>query len=242
MEKGDNLKAQANLEKSIESYQEAFEKANSIIKLVPKSMRNTIKTKYDETLKIQLNQLLEKADRLKRDGEYIRAIETSNLVRNLPKKITDNSTEEQINSRIINILNQIYVNIIEDKVQKAFKLREMKNFDESIKEFNTALSEANKIGDMELKDNFQSILNNHLYTTRMSKTKNIIFVLGEKYGRLEVSDIAEKCGEEEGLIISTIQDMIMNREISAVYFKKSKAVAFRKQIDIDEYDKLYFIT
>ncbi|MBA7525872.1 hypothetical protein ES705_18030 [subsurface metagenome] len=72
----------------------------------------------------------------------------------------------------------------------------------------------------------------------MNKTKSVIFNLGQNYARLEVMDILEKCGEDEELIIFTIQNMIKNREISAEYFKSSKAVAFSQQIDVEEIDKL----
>ncbi len=66
----------------------------------------------------------------------------------------------------------------------------------------------------------------------------IIKDLSFRFARLEVTDIIEKCGEDEELIISTIQDMIKNREISAEYFKASKAIAFNQQIDVEEIDKL----
>jgi len=72
----------------------------------------------------------------------------------------------------------------------------------------------------------------------MNKTKSVIFNLGQNYARLEVSDIIEECGEKEELIISTIQDMIKNREIPAEYFKSSKTIAFKQQIDVEEIDKL----
>jgi len=108
---------------------------------VPKSLRTSIKGKLDEILEVQINQLLEKADGLKRDGKYIGAIEAINLAQNITNKITEKSIEEQFNKKIIKMLDQTYVNIIQDKIEEAIKLREMKNFDESINIFNTALSD-----------------------------------------------------------------------------------------------------
>jgi len=66
----------------------------------------------------------------------------------------------------------------------------------------------------------------------------VIADLATRYMKLEVIDIVEKCGEEEGLIISPMQGMIKNREISAEYIKSSKAVEFSQQIDVEEIDKL----
>jgi tetratricopeptide (TPR) repeat protein len=238
MERGDKLKTQADLEKSIESYQEALLKTNNVIKFVPKSVRSLIKGKLDQTLELQINQLLEKCDKLKKEGEYIGSIESINLASNLTKKIKEKSIKEQFNSKIINILDQIYVEIVNVKIEEALKLREMKNFDESINNFNTALSDVDKIGDKQLKEKFQSILKDYIDTTRMIRIKNLIFDLGQNYARLDVSDIIEKCGEGEGFILSAIRDMIMNREISAEYFKSNNTVTFKKQVDVEEIDKL----
>jgi hypothetical protein len=47
---------------------------------------------------------------------------------------------------------------------------------------------------------------------------------------LQASDIAEECGEDEGLIVSTIKEMIVNEEIYAKYFENSKSVAFDQRV------------
>ncbi|MFX1500449.1 MAG: hypothetical protein ACFFDH_05725 [Promethearchaeota archaeon] len=238
VERSDNLKAHSNLEESIESYQEALFKTKSVIKVVPKSLRSIIKEKLDETLELQIKQLLEKVDKLKYNEEDIKAIEILNLAQNFAKKIVDKSIEEKINQKIINILDQVYVEIIEAKIEEALTLREIKNFDESINKFNDIFSEVEKLSDEILKEKYQLMLKDYIDTTRMIKTKNKIFNLSQNYTRLEVSNIIEKAGEGEGLILSALQDMIMNREISAEYFKSSKEVAFHKQINIEEIDKL----
>jgi tetratricopeptide (TPR) repeat protein len=236
---GDDLITKSNLDKAIESYQKAYSEAVNILT----SRKNneefqTIRVKLDETLTLRIDQILEEVIKLQNEGECIRSIENVNLALNLTKKIKEKSLEKQFNSKIINILDRIYAEIIEGKIEEALKLRKINNFNESINLFKNALSEINKISDKELKDQFQSILKGHLNTTRINKTKSVIFDLGQNYTRLEVSDIIEKCGEEEGLIISAIQDMIKNREISAEYFKSSKAIAFKQQVDIEEIDKL----
>ncbi len=71
--------------------------------------------------------------------------------------------------------------------------------------------------------------------------KQTILDVGMKYIRLQVVEIAEKCGvPDENLIIATLQDMISRGQIAAEYFKSTKAVAFNQLANIQEKDK--FIT
>ena len=124
-------------------------------------------------------------------------------------------------------------------ITKAQNLVEEGNLDNAMNIFKKALSEdADKIYNLNLKVHFQSMLTKHIYKTRINKTKSIILNLGFQFARLKVSDIVEKCGEQEDLIISIIQDMVKNREISAKYFKTSKDIAFNPEIDVEEIDNL----
>ena len=70
------------------------------------------------------------------------------------------------------------------------------------------------------------------------KIKKSVLELGTKYNRLQVREISEKCGESEDLIISTVNEMIQNNEIYAKYFESSKSIAFDRQANIKEFDKL----
>jgi len=70
------------------------------------------------------------------------------------------------------------------------------------------------------------------------KIRRTILKLGVKYTRLQITEIAEKCGEPEDCIIVVAQDMIKNKEIYAEYFKSTKSLVFDQQANIDEIDNL----
>jgi parallel beta-helix repeat protein len=73
---------------------------------------------------------------------------------------------------------------------------------------------------------------------KISTIKKIVLELGTKFGRVQVVEIAEECGEDKDLIIKTVKDMIEGNEIHAKYFESSKSIAFDQQANIDELDKL----
>ncbi|KKN35736.1 hypothetical protein LCGC14_0780770, partial [marine sediment metagenome] len=68
--------------------------------------------------------------------------------------------------------------------------------------------------------------------------RKTILELGVKYNRLQIAEIAEKCGEPEDCIILVAQDVIKNKEIYAEYFKSTKSLVFDQRANIDEIDKL----
>lgn len=71
------------------------------------------------------------------------------------------------------------------------------------------------------------------------KIKKTVLDLGIKFTRLQINEIAEKCGlKDEERIISTVKEMIKNKEIYAEYFSSSRAIAFDQRENIDEIDKL----
>ncbi|MFW9990147.1 MAG: SBBP repeat-containing protein [Candidatus Odinarchaeota archaeon] len=231
LENEEEIEINTNLRESIKSYQERLLKAKDIKKYIPNSIRSRI-------MKLQITELAEKADKLKRKGEFIRALETLSLAGKIVDKITDKSIKEQLTRNILNILDSIYIKMIEKKIEEALKLREMKKFEESISVFNDVFSDVDKIRDKTLKDKNLSILKDYINTTRMIKTKDIIFNLNQNFERLEVNAIVEKCGEGEGIILSAILDMIKNGEISAEFIKNTKEVLFQKQLDVEQIDRL----
>ncbi|MFX1366713.1 MAG: SBBP repeat-containing protein [Promethearchaeota archaeon] len=230
-EKGDLLNIQPIIKESINSYQKNLLKTEKTRKYMTNSMRSGI-------MKLQITELVEKAERLKREGEFIGALENLSLAGKLVDKITDKSINEQLTRNILNLLDSIYIETIEKKIEEALKLREMKKFEESISLFNDTFSDVDKIRDKTLKDKNLSILKDYVITTRIIKTKDFIFNLSQNSERLEVSDIVEKSGMREAYILSAILDMIKNREISAEYIKSTKEVVFQKQVNIEEIDKL----
>jgi len=111
-------------------------------------------------------------------------------------------------------------------------------FDESIKTFNKGLNLTKKMYESSEKNNEISEIKSLINQSKIAKIKNTILNLGTKFGRLHIMEISEECGEDEGLIISTVREMIKVSEIYAKYFESSKSVAFDQQTNIKEIDKL----
>lgn len=81
-------------------------------------------------------------------------------------------------------------------------------------------------------------MKNLIPTPLRIKIRKMILELGVKYNRLQIAEIAEKCGEPEDCIILIAQGMIENKEIYAEYFKSTKSFAFDQRTNIDEIDDL----
>ncbi len=70
---------------------------------------------------------------------------------------------------------------------------------------------------------------------RMGELKNrvvkVILELAPQFSRLQVSEIAERSGIiDENLIIRTIQEMIVKKQIDGVYFKSTKSIGFQQHL------------
>ncbi len=66
-----------------------------------------------------------------------------------------------------------------------------------------------------------------------NKIRKTILKLRLKYSRLQISEIAEKCGEPKDCIIVVARDMIKNNEIHAEYFKSTRSLVFFQQDNIN---------
>ena len=123
-------------------------------------------------------------------------------------------------------------------VEKGYQLKNLFNFDKVITKYNEASQLASEMDKSVKKDKKIRELRNLIQEVRIAKIKSSILDLGARFGRLQIIEIAEECGIENDLIISTIKEMIDNKEIYAKYFESSKSVAFNQQANIDEIDKL----
>jgi hypothetical protein len=87
---------------------------------------------------------------------------------------------------------------------------------------------------------FLSIYSNTLKKKERKKDriKKIIMNLKKEDSRIAISEIAEKCGEKEKQVITNIKEMIKRKIITARYFKTTRMVAFMKQTEMAEIDKL----
>lgn len=127
---------------------------------------------------------------------------------------------------------------IEEKIKQGEQFLEEGNLVDAVNNFNTQLERTKSISDDWKRMIIWKKINEDLLKLKILKLKDIIVDLSYKFPRLGVQDIAEKCGEDEELIISAIQDMIKNREVYAEYFKASKTIAFIQQIDAEKIDNL----
>ncbi len=62
-----------------------------------------------------------------------------------------------------------------------------------------------------------------------SKVEQVILELAPQFSKLQVREIAERCGvPDESLIIKVLQQMIARKQIDATYFKSTLSVAFQQ--------------
>ena len=133
-------------------------------------------------------------------------------------------------------------NEIKEKIIIIRQLLNENKFEESIKELNDYKRISEKEGFPSLIKEIDSLLlhaKTHFEEERVKKIKKVVLDLSIKFTRLQISDIAEKCGiTDKQLIINTVKDIIASKEIFTEYFSSSKSVAFDQQANIDEIDKL----
>lgn len=134
--------------------------------------------------------------------------------------------------------NTTLISEIEAKIKEGEQLKKEGKLINAENIFKEQLENAKSISNNSKKEQISKKIREYLKPLQIPKIKNILKELASKHTRLQVMDIIDKCGEDEELIITTIQEMITNREISAEYFETSKAVAFIPQIDVEDIDRL----
>jgi len=134
-----------------------------------------------------------------------------------------------------------------EKEQKEFLLNEFENQSRTIE---ALIQESNYSKAIELLSKYRKqakgydlyeIMNwsdEKLKACKVQVIKKTVLNLCTKYARLQIIEIAEECGVNNQLIISTVKAMIKNQEIYAKYFESSKSVAFDQQANIEEIDNL----
>jgi len=197
-----------------------------------------IKSKIDNIHSIKIDELKDRAEELKNLGKPYNAIESYkgalNEAENMYYASQRNKEIEDINYYI----NQTYVDMLKPNIDKAHKLRDEFKYDGAIKNYNEAMQIALNLTDKNLKSKKVRDIRRYINEVKVAIIKSTILDLGTKFGRLEVKEIAEECGEDEELIVTTVKEMIEGNEIYAKYFDSSRAVAFNLQANIDEIDNL----
>jgi hypothetical protein len=196
------------------------------------------KKSLNYTLISEIEAKIKEGEELKVKGELEKALNIFNEQLLSSKKLYDYVNKEKVITKIKNLIDETMVLTIEENIKHGEQLNKEGNFINAINKFEEQLENTKSISKTSRREKIREKVRENLIYSKTLKIKSIIRDLGSKHTRLQVMDIVDKCGEEEGLIISTIQDMIKNREISAEYFKSSKSIAFIQQIDVEEIDEL----
>jgi len=118
------------------------------------------------------------------------------------------------------------------------KLIQDYKFSEAILELKEFKEEAGKLN----LDDIVNRSNENLDLCYTLLIKHTILNLGTKFARIQIVEISEVSEiADEKLIISTVKEMIKNKEIYAKYFESSKSIAFDQQANIEEIDRLMSI-
>ena len=106
--------------------------------------------------------------------------------------------------------------------------------------------EIEEVGNKQIKD-VLIILQNVLKTRNIAsfipweiilKIKETTIDLGVKYPRLQIQEIAEKCGSPQDCVIVVIKEMIEMAEIYADYFESTQFVVFDQKANLDETENI----
>jgi tetratricopeptide (TPR) repeat protein len=239
IKEGEEFKVKGELEKILNIYNEQLLSSEKLYDSVNKEKIITkIKNLIDDTLVLTIEENIRQGEKLVNTGRFDNAIKNFQKQFIISERLYDSVNKEKTITKIKNLIDETNILKIEENIRQGEQLNKEGDFVNAIKIFNKQLENTKLIFEISTREKITKKIREYLLYSKIAKTKRIIIDLGSRYSRLEVIDIVEKCGEEEGLIISTIQDMIKNREISAEYFKGSKAVAFSQQVDVDEIDKL----
>jgi len=187
---------------------------------------------------ISISQLLKK-------NKIIETIKELEKYKKITKKEKFYTLIKEIDSLLIEAKNSLRKEKQENIKTELIKIKillDERRFNESIKK----LEEYKSIAERE---NFQPLINEmdslileakYLFKEfKIKKIKKTILDFSIRFTRLQINEIAEKCGtKDEQMIIDVVTGMIENKEIYAEYFSSSKAIAFDQQANIDEIDKL----
>jgi len=208
------------------------------VMIINKKRKRKRKESSNITLISEIEAKIKEGENLKEKGELENALNIWYDQLLSSEKLYESVKGDKMRTKIKNLIDNTIVFEIEENIKQIKQLNKEGDLVNEIKLFKEQLENTKSISETSKRENLREKIREYLKPSQILKIKSIIKDLGSKYPRLDVMDIVKKCGEGEGLIISTIQDMIKNREIYAEYFKSSKAIAFSQQIDVEEIDKL----
>jgi len=236
---GEKFESENKLEEALKSYRTALEYVNDLPKSKERGqLIKNLKSKIDNVYSIKIGELKDRTKELKNLGKPYNAIESYKMA---IKEAENMYYPSQRNKEIEDInyfINQIYLDMLTPNIDRAHQLRNEFKYEGAIKNYNKAMQTALNLTDKNLKGKKVRDIRRYINEVKVAIIKSTILDLGTKFGRLEVREIAEECGEDEELIVKTVKEMIEGTEIYARYFDSSRAVAFNLQANIDEIDNL----
>ena len=239
LKKGDTLKNSEKYEEAENIYKNALKIAKDLLKFQEKddNIKN-IKTKIDDTYSAVLKEMIYQAKELKNQSKYNNTIDIYEKTLIKAGQMYNTNRRNKEIEDINYYINQTYLDMLKPNIDKAHKLRDEFKYDGAIKNYNEAMQIALNLTDKNLKSKKVRDIRRYINEVKVAIIKSTILDLGTKFGRLEVKEVAEECGEDEELIVKTVKEMIEGKEIYAKYFDSSRAVAFNLQANIDEIDSL----
>jgi len=239
IKEGEKLKGKGELENVLNICNEQLLSSEKLYDSVSKEQTIIkIKDLIDNTIGLKIEENIKKGAEIKGKGELENILNIYNEQLLSSEKLYDSVNKEQTIIKIKNLIDNTIGLIIEENIKKGEQLNKEGDYVNEVRLLKEQLENTKSISDTSKRENLREKIWEYLKPSQILKIKSIIIDLGSKYPKLKVIDIKDKCGEEEGLIFTTLQDMIKNREISAKYIKSSKAVEFSQQIDVEEIDKL----
>ncbi len=231
-----------NLYRKLKELKIIAEKENNIILIEEiKLILSNVESLYKNKMQKKLKKDIAKIQSFLNEKKIKNSIEQLEEFKKNIEKLNIKTFTKEMEPLILNtenLIDDMIVFKIEEKISQAKELINIGKFDKAINIYKDQLDYCDLFYNIEKKREIRKTIKNLIEDSIFAKIKSIILDLGMKFARLEIQEIAEKCKEKDDLIIEIVKEMIKKREIYAEYFTSSKAVAFDLQANIDEIDKL----
>jgi hypothetical protein len=222
-----NLTEQKKFDDSIRIIKPLFNIASNIYDFKPHNeLKDSIRVNSDLIYSAMIKAEIETIHELNIMKNFDDSVRIIKYISPITKNLFDYKLRNEIKELIKKNSDIIYSAMIKTEIETSLELSNLKQFDESIKKLENTVNIAKYIYDFKLQKEPIEEINLLINKIRIAKIKKTILDLGMRFPRLQASDIAEECGEDEGVIVSTIKEMIVNDEIYAKYFENSRSVAF----------------
>ncbi len=236
--RAEELKKSGRLYNAIEYFKDALINAENMYHSHKKKEIKEINYFIDQTYLDMIKLDVRKAHQLRKQSNHEDSIKNYSNANQTALNLTDETLKNKKVKEINYFIDQTYLDMLKPNIDRAHELRDELKYEDSIKNYSNAIQTALNLTDETLKNKKVREIKKYIQEVKVAIIKSTILDLGTKFGRLEVKEVAEECGEDEELIVRTVKEMIEGKEVYAKYFDSSRAVAFNLQANIDEIDSL----